>query len=222
MPSARRGRLKMLRIFLADNHVLIRAGLRAVLRARRDFSICGEASNGPDAVQMAMQAKPDILIIDINQADMNGVDAIRQIREGSPDTEVLIFTADSNEDLMREARHAGAHGYLSKLASDAEIIGAVEALATQEAYPLSPAPEIPSGSLVPQIRDQGDETMLTPRERQIVQLIAEGHRSREIARMLGISLRAVETHRAAAMRRLQLRSVADIVRYAIREKLIQA
>jgi DNA-binding NarL/FixJ family response regulator len=216
------GRRKMLRIFLADNHVLIRAGLRAVLRARRDFSICGEARNGRDAVQMAIQSKPDIVIIDINQADMNGVDAIRQIREGSPDTEILIFTADSNEDLIREARHAGAGGYLSKLVSDAEIIGAIEALARGEAYPLSPTSEIPSDSLVPQIRDQGDEMELTPRERQIVQLIAEGHRSREIARMLGISMRAVETHRAAAMRKLQLRSVADIVRYAIREKLIQA
>jgi DNA-binding NarL/FixJ family response regulator len=212
----------MLRVFVADNHVFVRAGLRAVLRARRDFSICGEASNGPDAVQLAMQAKPDIVIIDINQADMNGVDAIRQIREGSPDTEILVFTADNNEDLIREARHAGAGGYLSKLASDAEIIGAVEALARGEAFPLSPASEIQSGSLVPQIRDQGDEVSLTSRERQIIQLIAEGHRSREIGRMLGISMRAVETHRAAAMRKLQLRSVADVVRYAIREKLIQA
>jgi DNA-binding NarL/FixJ family response regulator len=212
----------MLRIFVADNNVFVRAGLRAVLRTRRDFSICGEASNGPDAVLLAMQAKPDIVIIDIHQPGMNGVDVIWQIREGSPDTEILVFAADTNEDLIREARHAGAGGYLSKLTSDAEIIGAVEALAQGEAYPVSPASEIQSGSLVPQIRDQADEMSLTPRERQIIQLIAEGHRSREIARMLGIGMRAVETHRAAAMRKLQLRSVADIVRYAIREKLIQA
>jgi DNA-binding NarL/FixJ family response regulator len=212
----------MLRIFVADNHVLIRAGLRAVLRARRDFSICGEASNGLDAVLMAIQAKPDIVIIDINQPGMNGVDAIWQIREASPDTEFLIFTADGNEDRIREARHAGARGYLPKLATDAEIVGAVEALAQGEAYPPGLGSEIPSGSLVPQIRDQADEMIPTPRERQIIQLIAEGHRSREIASMLGISMRAVENHRAAAMRKLQLRSVADIVRYAIREKLIQA
>lgn len=222
MPFARRGRLTMLRIFVADNHVLIRAGLRAVLRARRDFSICGEASNGPDAVQLSAKSKPDVIIIDVNQPGMNGIDTIWQIREGSPDTEILVFSADNDEDLMREARHAGARGYLSKLASDAEVIGTVEALARHEAYPSDPAPEIPSGSLVPQIRDNGDEMSLTPRERQIIQLIAEGHRSREIATMLGISMRAVETHRAGAMRKLQLRSVADIVRYAIREKLIQA
>jgi DNA-binding NarL/FixJ family response regulator len=212
----------MLRIFLADTHVLIRAGLRAVLRARRDFSICGEASNGPDAVQLAIRSKPDIVIIDVNQPGMNGVDTILQIREGSPDTEILVFAADNSEDLIREARHAGARGYLSKLVSDAEVIGTIEALGQHEVFPPSLASEIPSGSLVPQIRDQGDEMSLTPRERQIIQLIAEGHRSREIVTMLGISMRAVETHRAAAMRKLQLRSVADIVRYAIREKLIQA
>jgi DNA-binding NarL/FixJ family response regulator len=212
----------MLRIFVADTQVLIRAGLRAVLRARRDFSICGEASNGFDAVLLAMQAKPDIVIIDINQPGMNGLDAIWQIREASPDTEILVFTADSNEDLIREARHAGARGHLMKLASDAEIVGAVDALARGEAYPSGPVSEVPSGSLVPQIRDQADEMSPSPRERQIIQLIAEGHRSREIAGMLGIGMRAVENHRTAAMRKLQLRSVADIVRYAIREKLIQA
>lgn len=217
----RRGRLKMLRIFLVDNHVLIRAGLRGVVRARRDFSICGETSNGPDAVHLATQAKPDVVVIDVDLPGLNGIEAARQIREGSPDTEILIFTSESSEDLMREARRAGARGYLSKSASDAEIIGAIEAVARHEAYPSGLGAEIPSESLVPQIRDESDEPGLTPRERQIVQLIAEGHRSREIAAMLAVSLRAVETHRAAAMRKLQLHSVADLVRYAIREKLIQ-
>jgi DNA-binding NarL/FixJ family response regulator len=203
----------MLRIFLADNHVLIRGGLRTLLRARRDFFICGEADNGGEAVKMAIQAKPDIVIMNVNMPGINGIEAARRIRKATPDTEILIFTTESNEDIMRESLQAGARGYLLKSASDEQIIAAIEALAQHQGYY--------SGSVTEKLLRGGGRSPLTVREREILRMIAEGRRSREIAVMLGVSPRTVETHRAAGMRKLHLHSVADVVRYAIRERLIQ-
>ena len=212
----------MLRIFLADNHVLIRGGLRTLLRSRRDFHICGEANNGLDAVTSATAAKPDIVIIDVNIPGLNGIEAARQIRKASPGTEILIFTTESNEDLMREALQAGARGYLLKSASDEQIIAAVETLARHQGYSSNSVSKKLLDSLTPQGAGDDNGAHLTGREREILRLVAEGHRSREIALMLGISLKTVETHRTAAMRKLQLRSIAEVVRYALRKKLIQA
>jgi DNA-binding NarL/FixJ family response regulator len=203
----------MVRIFLADHHVLIRGGLRSLLRTRNDFLICGEADNGIEAIKLAIQAKPDIVIINVNMPDISGIEATRQIRKAVPNTEILIFTAESNEDIMRESLHAGAGGYLLKSAPDEEIIEAIEALAQHHGYY--------SGSVTNKLlRANGDRSDLTPREREILRLIAQGRRSREIAQMLGVSLRTVETHRAAGMRKLNLHSVAEVVRYALREQLI--
>jgi DNA-binding NarL/FixJ family response regulator len=204
----------MVRIFLADHHVLIRGGLRTLLRARRDFSICGEADNGTDAVKLAIQAKPDVVIMSVNMPGINGIEATRQIRKASPNTEILIFTAESNEDIMRECLRAGAGGYLLKSAPDEQIIGAIEALVQHRGYY--------SGSVAERLLRAGDpQSHLTVREREILRLIAQGRRSREIALMLGVSPRTVETHRAAGMRKLHLHSIAEVVRYAIREGLIQ-
>ena len=204
----------MVRIFLADHHVLIRGGLRSLLGARRDFSICGEADNGIDAVKSVIQSKPDVAIMDVNMPDINGIEAARQIRKAVPDTEILIFTAESNEDIMRECLRAGAGGYLLKSASDEQIIEAIEALAQHGGYY--------SGSVTEKLLRAGNNgSDLTTRERQILRLIAEGRRSREIAMMLGISIRTVETHRAAGMRKLHLHSIAEVVRYAVREQLVQ-
>lgn len=204
----------MVRIFLADHHVLIRGGLRSLLRVRRDFSICGEADNGIDAVNSTIQSKPDVAIMDVNMPDINGIEATRQIRKAVPYTEILIFTAESNEDIMRECLRAGAGGYLLKSASDEQIIEAIEALAQHGGYY--------SGSVTEKLLRAGNNgSDLTTRERQILRLIAEGRRSREIAMMLGISIRTVETHRAAGMRKLHLHSIAEVVRYAVREQLVQ-
>jgi DNA-binding NarL/FixJ family response regulator len=212
----------MVRVFLADNHVLIRGGLRTLLRTRRDFSICGEANNGREAVKLAIQAKPDVVVMNVNLPDINGIEATRRIRRGTPGTEVLIFTAETNEDLMREALQAGARGYLLKSASDEQVIGAIEALAEHQVYSSSSVREKLLGSLTHQKRGDGNSVRLTVREREILRLIAEGHRGRKIAMILGISLKTVETHRTAGMRKLGLRSIVEVVRYAIREKLIQA
>ena len=204
----------MVRIFLADHHVLIRGGLRTLLRERRDFSICGEADNGIDAVKLVIQTKPDVAIMNVNMPGINGIEATRQIRKAAPATEILIFTAENNEDIMRECLRAGAGGYLLKSASDEQIIEAIEALAEHQGYY--------SRSIAEKLLRAGNHRSdLTAREREILRLIAQGRRSREIAQMLGVSVRTVETHRAAGMRKLHLHSVAEVVRYAIREQLIQ-
>ena len=204
---------QMVRIFLADNHVLIRGGLRTLLRVRSHFFICGEADNGIDAVKLAIQAKPDVVIMNINMPGINGIEATRQICKASPNTEILIFTAEDNEDIMRACLRAGAGGYLLKSAPDQQIIEAVETLAQHRGYY--------SGSVTEKLLRAGKNgSNLTTREREILRLIGQGRRSREIAQMLGVSVRTVETHRAAGMRKLHLHSVAEVVRYAMREQLI--
>jgi DNA-binding NarL/FixJ family response regulator len=205
----------MARIFLADDHGLIRGGLRTLLRARKDFSICGEADNGIEAVKLAIQAKPDVVIMNVNIPGINGIEATRQIRKAMPNTEILIFTTESNEDIMRECLRAGAAGYLLKSASDDQIMSAIEALARHHGYY--------SGSMSEKLLRPGDNrSHITPREREILRLIAQGRRSREIALMLGVSPKTVETHRAAGMRKLHLHSIAEVVHYAIREQLIHS
>jgi DNA-binding NarL/FixJ family response regulator len=205
--------LGMARILLADNHALIRGGLRALLRGRSDFSICGEAESGAEAIKLAIQAKPDVAIININMPDINGIEVTRQIRKTRPDTEVLIFTSETNEDIMRECLRAGAGGYLLKSAPDDEIIEAIEALARHRGYY--------SGSVTERLLRAGNHRNgLTGREREVLRLIAEGRRGKEIALMLGLSIKTIETHRAAGMRKLDLHSIADVVHYAIREQLL--
>jgi DNA-binding NarL/FixJ family response regulator len=212
----------MLRIFLADDHILIRGGLRTLLRSRRDFSICGESGDGREAVELIIRAKPDIVIINVHLPGINGIEATRQIRKASPHTEVLVFTGEDNEDLMHEALRAGARGYLLKSASDHEVIRAIETLALHQVYSSDSVTE----KLIEKLTEQnnGEEyggAHLTMREREVLRLIAEGHRGREIAEILGISLKTVDTHRAAFMRKLELRSVAQAVRYAVRTKLVK-
>jgi DNA-binding NarL/FixJ family response regulator len=208
-----------MRVLLADNHVVIRGGLRALLQTHNNFEICGEAINGREAVDLAVQKKPDVVIINVNLPGINGIEATRQIRKQAPGTEILIFTAENNEDLLREALRAGARGYLLKSAPDEQIIEAIEALARHQAYCSSSVSEKLLDNLT---RRPGidDGMSLTNRERQILRLIAEGLQGKRIAPMLDISLKTVNTHRAAAMRKLHLRSIVDVVRYAVREKLI--
>lgn len=212
----------MLRVLLVDNHVFVRGGLRTLLRARRDFAICGEASNGHDGIKLAIQAKPDVVVMGVPLPDINGIEATRQIRKASPDTEVLIFTADNDGQLMRQALHAGARAYLPKSASDEQIIGTIEALAQHERYAWDAMVEELLDSQPPHQQSGPNEAELTSRENQVLRLMAEGHRTREIALLLGISHRTVDAHRAATMHKLKLRSIAEVVRYAIREKLIKA
>jgi DNA-binding NarL/FixJ family response regulator len=212
----------MVRILLADDHIVVRSGLRTFLKARSDFSICAEASNGREAVDLAVRQKPDVAILDLSLSVLNGMEATRQIRRGVPETEILIFTARVNEDLVREALCAGARGYLLKSEADDQIIKAIESLARHHAYFSGLVSESILDNLIQHAEPGNGTIRLTAREREIVRLVAEGHSSKTVAIMLGISMKTVDTHRTAAMRKINVRSVADLVRFAIRTKLIEA
>jgi DNA-binding NarL/FixJ family response regulator len=210
----------MVRILLADEYVVVRSGLRSFLEARADFSICAEASNGREAIDLAVRSKPDVAVLDLCLSVINGVEATRQIRRGLPETEILIFTARGDEDLVREAICAGARGYLLKSETDDQIIKAIESLARHHTYFSGLVSESLLDNLI-QHGESGNGSRLTVREREVVRLVAEGNSSKTIANRLGISMKTVDTHRTAAMRKINVRSVADVVRYAVRTKLIE-
>jgi DNA-binding NarL/FixJ family response regulator len=211
----------MVRVLLADDHVVVRSGLRSFLEKRADFSVCAEAGNGRDAVDLAIRKKPDVAVLDLSLSVLNGMEATRQIRRYVPETEILIFTARANEDLVREALYAGARGYLLKSETDEEIIKAIASLARHHAYFSELVSESLLDNLIQPTESSNGGTRLTTREREIVRLVAEGNSSKSIAMILGISMKTVDTHRTSAMRKINVRSVADVVRYAVRTKLIE-
>jgi DNA-binding NarL/FixJ family response regulator len=211
----------MVRIILADNHLVIRGGLRALLQARSNFHICGETVDGRSAVDLAIQKKPDVVVVNINLPVIDGIEVTRQIRRAAPSIEVLIYTAETDDDLIREALCAGARGYLLKSAPDEQIIEAIEALARHRPFCSGSVSEV-LDEMTMRLGGEKCGVHLTAREREILRLIAEGHRGKRIALMLGISQKTVDTHRGAAMSKLHLHSIAQVVRYAIREKLIEA
>jgi DNA-binding NarL/FixJ family response regulator len=217
--------LKSLRIMIVDDHDLMRRGIKGLLQSHPNWEICGEAQTGREAVTKAEQLKPDIVILDISMPDLNGVEAAKRIRKVSPNTEVLILSAHYSDQLIREIVEAGARGYIIKSDSDRDLVIAVETLANHKPFFTPKATEVILGnfntgvqrSKVPEeIRDR-----LTSREREIVQLLAEGKSSKEVANFLCISVKTVETHRANIMHKLQLHTVTELVRYAVRNQIIE-
>lgn len=210
----------VVRILLADDHVIVRRGLRSLLETRHDFAVCAEAGDGREAVELAVKLKPDIAVLDVSLPILNGIEATRQIRRDSPATEVLIFTMHDSDELISEVLHAGARGYLLKSEADDQVIHAVTTLIRHRPFFSSQV----SATLLDKFNSgsTGHSNALTGREREIVQLIAEGNSNKRIALLLDISVKTVETHRSAAMRKLGIRSTAELVRYAVRNKLIQA
>jgi DNA-binding NarL/FixJ family response regulator len=193
--------------------------LRALLETRPDFVVCAEANDGREAVDLVLRHKPDVAVLDISLPLLNGVEATRHIRKGSPATEILVFTMHDGDELIREALHAGARGYLLKSEGDEQIISAVAALASHRPFFSAQASEALLDSF--SHGSGAHANVLTTREREIVQLIAEGNSNKTIARSLNISVKTVETHRSTAMRKLGMHSSAELVRYAVRNKLIQ-
>ena len=211
----------MVRILLADDHMVVRRGLRALLETRADFSVCAEASDGQEAVKLAQQHSPDVVVIDISLPILNGIDATRQIRKSVPEVEVLVFTMHDSEDTIQDVLHAGARGYLLKSEADDQLIHAVEALSRHRTYFSRHVSDTLLDVVLHSGHSKGGSNVLTSREREVVQMIAEGGRSKNIALSLGISLKTVETHRSAAMRKLNIHSTAELVRYAVRNKITQ-
>jgi DNA-binding NarL/FixJ family response regulator len=209
----------MVRILIADDHEVVRSGLRKILEAQPNWEVVGEAGDGREAISKAAEVKPDIAVLDYSLPLVNGIEATRQIRARLPKTEVLIFTMHDNETLIQELLKAGARGYLLKSDAKRHLIAAVESLAAHKPFFTAKVSEALLDSFL--ARPGRDGSALTNRERGVVQLIAEGYTNKQIANLLNISLKTVETHRAAIMRKLNLSSSAALVRYAIRNKIVE-
>jgi len=203
-----------MRIVVADDHDLIRHGLRRILESRPGWEICGEAATGADALRLAAERRPDVVIMDISLPDVDGIQVTREIRELLPATQVLILTMHESSQLVEEAVAAGASGYVIKSDAGSRLVTALERLASHETYFATSDDGSARGSVV------GGGFRLTPREVEIVKGIGEGLSSKDLALTLGISAKTVETHRANVMRKLDLHSVSELVRYAIRAGLV--
>jgi DNA-binding NarL/FixJ family response regulator len=214
--------MKKLRLLIADDHGMVRRGLRAAIEARREWEVCGEAENGRQAVELAKQLRPDLVVLDLTMPELNGLDAARKIRAAVPDAQVLIQTMHDSEALAQEVLAAGARGYLLKNDAPELLSKAIEALAGGRTF-FTPKVSalVMSGLAKPGSTPEAPRSRLTPRERELVQLLAEGKSNKEAADALGISLNTVETHRKNVMSKLRLRSASELVRYAIRNKLVE-
>jgi DNA-binding NarL/FixJ family response regulator len=210
----------MVRILIADDHEIVRAGLQQILELHAGWKVVATAADGREAIEKAVETRPDVAVIDYSLPLINGLEVTRQIRAGSPRTEVLAFTMHDNESLIMDLLQAGARGYLLKSDANRHLIAAVEALSIHQPYLTSKVSE----ALLRSYKSRGgqDVRVLTNRERQVVQLIAEGHSNKAVARLLNISLKTVETHRSTVMRKLNLQASAALVRYAVRNKLVEA
>jgi DNA-binding NarL/FixJ family response regulator len=209
----------MIRILIADDHEVVRSGLRQILETRPKWSVVAEAGDGKEAVAKAISEKPDVAVLDYGLPLINGIEATRQIRARLPKTEVLIFTMHDTETLVRDLLAAGARGYLLKSDASRFVIDAVESLASHKPFFTAKVSETLLSAFL--TKPNGDRLLLTPRERGVVQLIAEGHTNKQIASVLNISPKTVEAHRAAIMRKLNLSSTAALVRYAVRHKIVE-
>jgi DNA-binding NarL/FixJ family response regulator len=209
-------------ILVADDHPIFRFGLCALLRSHLGWEICGEAADGRDAVQKCKQLKPDLLILDICMPELNGLEAARQVLKHNPDQAILVLTAVDSEDTIRECLEAGIRGWVFKSEATRDLMTAVEALQQQKTIFSSRVSEmIMDGYKRYRVTPVPDKlTRLSPREREVVQLVTEGKASKQIAAILSMSLSTAETHRSNILRKLRLHSIAELVLYAVRNGLV--
>jgi DNA-binding NarL/FixJ family response regulator len=215
------------KVLVADDHEVVRKGLRSILEEQPGWEVAGEACDGREAVDKVRTTKPDVSVVDVSMPGLNGLEATRQMLRNDPSTKVLILTMHESDPLIREVLDAGARGYLLKSDASRDLVSAIEAIRRNKTYftarvaqlvldgYLDKKPRTPAENDVPSSR-------LTPRQREIVQLLAEGKSSKEVAVALNLSVKTAETHRANIMRRLNCHSVSELVRYAIRNNIIQA
>lgn len=216
-----------LRLLIADDHEMVRRGVRSLLESEPGCEICGEATNGREAVQLARTLTPDVAIIDIGMPELNGLETVRQIRAEVPKCQVIVLTCHDSEQIVRDALQAGARGYVLKTDGGTRLLSAVNALREQRPFL---TPRVESLVLAGYLHGEHEAGLpaprlhapLSPREREVVQLLAEGNSNKQIAAQLGVSVRTAETHRTNAMRKLELHCLSDLVRYAIRNGLARA
>ncbi len=212
----------MTTIVLADDHHVVRQGLRALLEAQPDFQLVGEAGDGLEAVQLTERLRPDVLVIDLMMPSLNGLEATRQVSQRSPHTRVVILSMHSNEAYVLEALRNGAAGYVLKGSSAADLVQAVREVVAGRRYLSSPLSERAIEAYIQKATDVTLDPyeMLTNREREVLHLAAEGHTNAEIADQLSISPRTAETHRANLMHKLGLHTHTDLIRYALRRGIL--
>ena len=212
-----------IRILLVDDHTILRDGLRALLESEPDLKVIGEAEEGRQAVTLACQHEPDVVLMDISMPLLNGLEATRQIKRQCPKVKVLILSMYDNEEYIRQALEAGAMGYILKDAASRELISAIRDVFRGEAV-LSPAVTrlvIEDYLRWGGIRPVEDADGLSPREREVLQLIAEGHTNKQIAEILNISIKTVQAHRTSLMQKLDLHDRGELIKYAIQKKIIE-
>jgi len=218
--------MKALQILIADDHELVRKGLRTVLENQPGWKVCGEAKNGRQAVELTKQLGPDVVVLDVTMPELNGLEATRQIRKVIPKAEVLILTMHESEQLVSAVLAAGARGYILKADTSRLLVSAVESLARHQPFFTGKVSEVVlSGYLNSgEVTNGGTGPLerLTAREREIVQLLTEGQTNKEVAVALGVNVKTVDAHRANVMHKLDLHSVTDLVRFAIRNQIIEA
>ncbi len=217
---------KKLRILVADDHELVRRGIRGLLRAQRGWRVIGEATNGREAVEKTNKLKPDVAILDISMPDLDGLQATRQIREAAPRTSVVVLTMHESDQMVRRVLDAGALGYVLKSDLAAHLVKAVKNVSAGKMF-LTPRVSdiVLKGFLKNGSQPEPPENSRarpTPREVQVIRLVAEGKANKEIAAELGITLRTAETHRAKIMLKLGMHSLAELIHYAIRNKIVSA
>ena len=215
--------MEKIRILLADDHTILRSGIRSLLETEPGLSVIGEAEDGRVAVSMACKLKPDLVIMDIAMPLLNGVEATRHIKIQCPDVKVLVLSMHDNEDYIRQALEAGAMGYILKDAATQELISAIRSVYRGEAV-LSPAVTrlvIEDYLRWGGTRPQEESDSLSPREREVLQLIAEGYTNKQIAEILSISIKTVQAHRNNLMQKLDLHDRGELIKYAIQKKIIE-
>jgi len=213
------------RILVVDDHDIIRRGLKQLLTSRQDWEVCGEAKTGWEAVALAKQLQPDIVVMDVSMPELDGLEAARKINKLFPKMGILILTLHFSDQLVRDIVAAGARAYILKSDAARDLVVGVEALANQQTFFTPRAADVLLNAFSRK-NSQLDlrvlnRSRLTPREREIVKLLAEGKTSREAALALGISVKTAETHRANIMRKLEVHSVSEVVRYAVQNHIIE-
>lgn len=217
--------MSKIRILLADDHAILRAGLVRLLGEEKDIEVVGEAENGREAVQKVQELHPDIVLMDIGMPVMNGMEATKQIKKRDADVKVLVLTMHDNEEYLFQVLQAGAAGYVLKKAADSDLVNAIHVVSRGDCFLYPSAAKMVVENYLDKLKHGQEPTSsfdtLTDREREILKLVAEGHTNREIAETLFISVKTVETHKANIMEKLNLHKRAELVKYAIKKGLLQ-
>jgi DNA-binding NarL/FixJ family response regulator len=216
--------MKNVRILIADDHEVLRDGVQRLIERQAGWEVCATAITGREAVEKTEKLRPDVVLLDLSMPELNGLEAARQIKRRVPETELLIFTAHETDDVIREAFAAGVKGFVLKSDAASHLIDAIKALSQHQLYFTGVVSSILfDKALRPPLKRAGEATRdrLTARERELLQLVAEGKSNKEVADALGIGVRTAEKHRATVMSKLDIQSVAGLTRYAIRNKIIE-